>query len=209
MSPRLLLADDHEMFRDGLTRLLSAHSFEVVGEASDGREAVRLARRLQPDIAILDITMPELNGIDTAREVLRAAPRARVIVLTMHTEDAYLLEALRAGARGYVLKSLGIAALLDALKQVSEGEVYLSPGLSRALVESYACGDRRADPLTPREREVLQLIAEGKTTREIAASLTIGFKTAESHRHNLMSKLAIHDTAGLVRYAIRHHLIEP
>lgn len=209
MSPRLLLADDHEMFRDGLTRLLSAHSFEVVGEASDGREAVRLARRLQPDIAILDITMPELNGIDTAREVLRAAPRTRVIVLTMHTEDAYLLEALRAGARGYVLKSLGIEALLEALRQVSEGEVYLSPGLSRALVESYAYGEKRSDPLTPREREVLQLVAEGKTTREIAASLTIGFKTADTHRQNIMSKLAIHDTAGLVRYAIRHHLIEP
>jgi two-component system response regulator NreC len=207
---RLLLADDHEMFRDGLKRVLSAYAFDVIAEAANGREAVRLARRHQPDVAILDITMPELNGIDTAREVLRAAPRARVIVLTMHTEDAYLLEALRAGARGYVLKSLGIEALLEALRQVAAGEVYLSPGLSRALVESYAGGfERVKDPLTPREREVLQLIAEGKTTREIAATLTIGFKTAETHRQHIMTKLAIHDTAGLVRYAIRHHLIEP
>src|SRR6185503_1146189 len=175
MSARLLLADDHEMFRDGLRRLLTAHAFEVVAEASNGREAVRQARRHQPDVAILDITMPELNGIDTAREVLRAAPAARVIVLTMHTEDAYLLEALRAGARGYVLKSLGIEALLEALRQVADGGVYLSPGLSRALVDSYAGGyEREVDPLTPREREVLQLIAEGRTTREIANDLMIG-----------------------------------
>ena len=207
---RLLLADDHEMFRDGLKRLLTTHDFEVVAEADNGRDAVRLAGRHQPDIAILDISMPELNGIDTAREVLRAAPRAKVIVLTMHTEDAYLLEALRAGARGYVVKSHGIASLLDALREVTAGEVYLSNGLSRALVNSYVNGaEHVTDPLSPREREVLQLVAEGKTTREIAESLSIGVKTVETHRQHIMGKLEIHDTAGLVRYAIRARMIEP
>ena len=208
MPARLLIADDHQLFREGIKALLPPGEFEVVAESADGQETIRLARRLQPDIALLDVSMPSLNGVDAARELLRVSPGSRVVLLTMHKDNAYLVEALRAGVRGYVLKSQPTAELLHALREVARGEVYLAPGFWRTLVESYQNGeDMVLDPLSPREREVLQLVAEGKTTKEIAATLGISFKTAETHRANIMGKLDIHETAGLVRYAIRNRLI--
>ena len=210
MTTRILIADDHALFREGLKALIAPEEFQVVAEADNGHEAIRLAQRHQPEIALLDISMPGLNGVDAAREVLRASPRSRVMVLTMHKDNAYLAEALRAGARGYILKSRGTVELLEALREVSRGEIYISPGLSRAVAESYLGGDAAiASPLSPREREVLQLIAEGRTTKEIAATLFISYKTAESHRQRIMGKLDIHETASLVRYAIRSGLVQP
>ena len=209
MPARLLIADDHQLFREGIKALLPPGEFEVVAESADGQETIRLARRLQPDIALLDVSMPSLNGVDAARELLRVSPRSRVMLLTMHKDNAYLVEALRAGVRGYVLKSQPTAELLHALREVARGEVYLAPGFWRTLVESYQNGeDMVLDPLSPREREVLQLVAEGKTTKEIAGTLGISFKTAETHRAHIMAKLDIHETAGLVRYAIRSRLIQ-
>ena len=209
MPARLLIADDHQLFRDGIKALLPPGEFEVVAESADGQETIRLARRLQPDVALLDVSMPSLNGVDAARELLRVSPGSRVVLLTMHKDNAYLVEALRAGVRGYVLKSQPTAELLHALREVARGEVYLAPGFWRTLVESYQNGeDMVLDPLSPREREVLQLVAEGKTTKEIASTLGISFKTAETHRANIMGKLDIHETAGLVRYAIRNRLIQ-
>jgi DNA-binding NarL/FixJ family response regulator len=210
MATRILIADDHALFREGLKALIAPEEFQVVAEAENGQEAIRLAQRHQPDVALLDISMPTLNGVDAAREVLRASPRSQVIMLTMHKDNAYLAEALRAGARGYILKSRGTAELLEALREVARGEVYISPGLSRAVAESYLGGETAmVSPLSPREREVLQLIAEGKTTKEVASTLFISFKTAESHRQRIMGKLDIHETASLVRYAIRNGLVQP
>jgi two-component system, NarL family, response regulator NreC len=210
MQTRVLLADDHALFREGLKSLLAAGEFDIVAEAANGQDAIKEARRLRPDVAIVDVSMPGLNGVDAAREMLRASPRSKVILLTMHKDHAYLAEALRAGARGYILKSRGVAELLDALREVAQGGVYLSPGMSREVADAYLTGDKpAASPLSPREREVLQLIAEGKTTKEVAAVLFISFKTVESHRQRIMSKLDIHETASLVRYAIRQGLIQP
>jgi two-component system response regulator NreC len=210
MMTRLMIADDHQLFREGLRLLLPKNEFEIVAEASTGRDAIREAQRHEPDLALVDVTMPGLNGVDTAREVLRASPRTRVVVLTMHRDDPYIIEALRAGARGYVLKTQSATELLAALRDVALGGVYVPQQYWRAVVESQQNGHEPAhDPLTPREREVLQLVAEGRTTKEIGAALNISFKTAESHRLRIMSKLDIHETASLVRYAIRRHLIEP
>jgi DNA-binding NarL/FixJ family response regulator len=210
MAPiKILIADDHRMFREGLRSALETEDFEIVGEAEDGRQAVHDARRLRPQIAILDISMPGLNGVDATREILRESPETRVIVLTMHKEEPYVAAALRAGARGYVLKSDGVARLAEAIREVARGEVSLAHEFWRPLVESYQRGeDLAADRLSPREREVVQLIAEGKTTREIAEALNISFKTADSHRTHIMAKLDIHDLAGIVRYAIRNRLIQ-
>ena len=210
MSLRILLADDHQMVREGIAHALPRDEFHVVGQAADGHEAVRLARGLQPEIAIMDVAMPGLNGVDAAREVRRVSPGSAVVILSVHDENPYVTEALRAGARGYVLKSQPLQELFEALRQVSRGNVYVSPGLWRDVVDHYRTGEEPAqDPLTPREREVLQLIAEGHTTKEIAQELHISFKTAESHRSHLMAKLDIHATAGLVRYAIRRGLVQP
>lgn len=210
MRLRILLADDHQIVRQGLKALLEQEGFDVAAEASDGLEAVRLARDLQPDVAVLDIAMPLLNGLDAARQVLQASPRTKAIVLTMHAEDHYVLEALRAGVTGYVLKSKAAGDLVRAIREVAGGAIYLSPGVSRAVVQAYrAKSDLPPDPLTPRERQVLQLIAEGKRTKEIAALLGVSVKTAESHRTRLMEKLNIHETAGLVRYALQRGLIQP
>jgi DNA-binding NarL/FixJ family response regulator len=209
MQTRVLLADDHALFREGLKALLAAGELEIVGEAANGQDAIREARRLRPDIAIVDVGMPGLNGVDAAREILRASPRSRVIMLTMHKDNAYLAEALRAGVRGYILKSRSATELREAVEEVTRGGVYLSPGLSREVAESYLTGDKPGPgPLSPREREVLQLIAEGKTTKEVAAVLFISFKTVESHRQRIMSKLDLHEIASLVRYAIRSGLIQ-
>jgi two-component system, NarL family, response regulator NreC len=175
-----------------------------VGEASDGLEALQLAKSLHPDLCLLDLSMPNLNGIDCAREILKGVPRTRVIILTMHSDDHYVLAALRSGASGYVVKSRAAADLLQAIGEVQHGHFYLSHGLSRAMVTAYlANSELPADPLTTRERQVLQLIAEGKTTKEAAGILEISVKTAESHRSRIMQKLQVHETAGLVRHAIR------
>ena len=204
MSLRILLADDHVIVRQGLRALLDRERLEVVGEASDGREAVQLAMTLRPEVAVLDLAMPLLNGMDAAREILKTDPRTKVILLTMHTEDRYVLEALRAGVSGYVVKTRAAGDLLQAIREVQRGHFYLSPGISRVVIEAFlAKGDPPPDPLTSRERQVLQLIAEGKTTKQAAALLDISVKTAETHRTRIMQKLDIHETAGLVRYAIR------
>src|SRR5882672_2162912 len=210
MSCRVLLADDHQIVRQGLRGLLEKAGHEVVGEAADGREALKLARALLPDIAVLDLSMPLLNGLDAAHEIRRIAPEIKTILLTMHTDKGYVLQALRAGAKGYVLKTQAAEDLIRAIREVSRGEVYLSPGVAVSVVDAYLQRiDPAADPLTPRERQILQLVAEGKSTKEIARMLSISFKTAESHRNRMMKKLDIHEVAGLVRYAIRRGLVSP
>ncbi len=210
MSLHILLADDHLIVRQGLKVLLEREGFNVVGEASDGREAVRLAQELSPDIALLDLTMPLLNGIDAGRAMLQASPKTKIVLLTMHTEDHYVLEALRAGIKGYILKTKAAEELVQAIQEVSRGKLYLTPGVSEAVVQAYlAKTELPPEPLSPREREVLQLVAEGKTTKEVAVVLGISVKTAESHRTRIMEKLDIHETASLVRYAIRRGLVQP
>jgi len=210
MSGQVLIADDHPLIRQGLRTLLEQHGFTVVAEASDGREATQLAQELEPDVAVLDLAMPLLNGLDAAREITRASRRTKTIVVTVHTADQYVLAALQAGVRGYVLKSQATAELVQAIQEVMRGGRYLSPGISEAVVQAYLGKTHLpADPLTPREREVLQLIAEGKTTKDIAGLLGLSVKTIESHRTRLMEKLDIRQTAGLVRYAIRRGLIQP
>ena len=209
MLQRIILADDHLIVRQGLRSILEKESHAVVGEAGDGREAIRLAQELSPDIAVLDLSMPLLNGLDAAREIVKVSSQTKIILLTMHTEDPYVMEALRAGIRGYLLKTQAAQDLVQAIHEVSRGSMYLSPGISRAVVEAYlAKSELPPDPLTPREREVLQLIAEGKTTKEAAGVLGVSVKTAESHRTRIMEKLEIHETATLVRYAIRRGLIQ-
>ncbi|HEX4834888.1 MAG TPA: response regulator transcription factor [bacterium] len=210
MSIRILLADDHAIFRQGVRALLEREGFHVAGEAADGHAVIRMAAQLTPDVAVVDLAMPMLNGLDAAREITRVSPRTRTILLTMHTEDPYVARALQAGIRGYVLKSQAAEDLVQAIREVARGAVYLSPGISETVVEAYlAKRDLPPDPLTPREHQVLQLIAEGKTTKEVAALLGVSVKTAESHRMRIMTKLDIHETAGLVRYAIRQGLVRP
>jgi two-component system, NarL family, response regulator NreC len=210
MPIQVLLADDHLLVRQGLKGLLEREGFKVVAEAGDGREAIRLAGTSHPDVVILDLAMPALNGVDAAREIARAEPRTKAILLTMHKEDPYVLQALNAGISGYVLKTQAGAELVQAIREVARGAIYLSPGVSRAVVDAYkAKSELPPDPLSPREREVLQLVAEGKTTKEVAGVLGISVKTAESHRTRIMEKLDIHETASLVRYAIRRGLIQP
>ena len=210
MPTRILLADDHLIVRQGLRALLEGEGFEIMGEVGDGHEATKLARQRCPDVAVMDFAMPVLNGLDAARELIKICPRAKAILLTMHTEDHYVLEALRAGVKGYVVKTQAAADLVRAIHEVQRGMVYLSPGISQTIVQAYLTkSEMPADPLSPREREVLQLIAEGKTTKEVAGLLGISFKTAESHRMRIMRKVDVHETAGLVRYAVRRGLIQP
>lgn len=210
MSIRVVLADDHILVRQGLKSLLEREKIQVVAEASDGQEVVRLTETHHPDIAVIDISMPILNGIDAARELGRSCPKTKAILLTQHEEDQYIREALQAGVKGYVLKNQVASDLMNAIQQVSRGQFYLSPGISRAVMEAYRTkSDGPADPLTARERQVLQLIAEGKSTKDAASLLGISVKTAESHRMRLMQKLDIHETASLVRYAVRRGLVQP
>lgn len=209
MRCRVLLADDHQIVREGLRGLLEKAGHEVVAEASDGREALRLARSLNPDIAVLDMSMPLLNGLDAAHEIQRFAPAIKTILLTMYSDKSYVLRALRGGARGYVLKTQASDDLIRAIREIQRGEVYISPGVAASVVDAYlGKTDGEGDPLTPRERQILQLVAEGNTTKEIANLLSISFKTAESHRNRVMKKLDIHDVTGLVRYAIRRGLAQ-
>jgi two-component system, NarL family, response regulator NreC len=208
--PRILLAEDEQIVRQGVRALLEQAGFEIVAEASDGREAIRLAEQHQPDIAVLDLAMPNMNGTTAAQELARVAPGIRVVALTAHCEDEQVLAALEAGIEGYVLKTEATADLVRALREVARGRTYLSPGISRTVVDASLGRRRRAeDPLTPREREVLQLVAEGKATKEVAQLLGISVKTAEFHRSRLMGKLGIHETASLVRYAIRKGIVQP
>jgi two-component system response regulator NreC len=210
MPVTLVLADDHEILRHGVREFLERDGFQVVGEAADGHAAVRTVAARQPQIAVMDIGMPLLNGIDAAREIAVCSPATRVILLTMFADAMYVLAALRAGVRGYVLKTEGAADLCRAIREAAAGRIYLSPGVSATVVNRcLAPADAGEDPLTRRERQVLQLVAEGRTTKEIGALLGVSVKTAESHRVALMSKLDIHDTATLVRYAIRHGLVQP
>ena len=204
MGIRVVLADDHAVVREGVKLLLEMEGFEVVGQATDGLEAVKLVRELNPEIAVLDRSMPLLNGIDAAREIRRASPGTQLILLTMDTDENHLLEALRAGFRGCVLKSYEAGELIQAIRAVVRGDTYLHPELSHAVVEAYISRTEiQPDPLSPRERQVLQLLAEGKRTREVGELLGLSIKTAESHRTRIMKKLGIKETAGLVRYALR------
>jgi two-component system response regulator NreC len=210
MAIHVLLADDHRMVRQALKALLEREGFETSGEADDGEQAIRLAKERRPDVAVLDVAMPVLNGLDAAQEIKKVSPRTKTILLTMHAERQYILRALRAGAKGFVLKTHAAEDLVHALREVSRGGTYLSPEVSRTLMQAYQeKAELRPDPLSPRERRVVQLIAEGQSTKQVAALLNISVKTAETHRARVMTKLNIHQTAGLVRYAIRRGLILP
>jgi two-component system response regulator NreC len=207
MPIRLLLADDHVLVRQGVRVLLEQAGMVVLGEAADGLEALRLAHMHAPEVALLDIAMPHLNGLETARRLREAVPQTKSIILTMHTAEPYVLEALQAGAVGYVVKMQAAADLVQAIHTAVQGAIYLSPCVTTTVVQAYVRGTPLPrDPLTSREREVLQRIAEGQTTKEIATGLGLSVKTAESHRSNLMRKLDLHETASLVRYAIRRGL---
>jgi DNA-binding NarL/FixJ family response regulator len=206
---RIVLADDHVIVRQAVSLLLSGAGFEVMGEASDGDDAVRLVRELQPEVAVLDVVMPRLNGLDAARAIREAAPRTRSILLTSRNDERLMLEALQVGVRGCVLKTYQAQELIQAIHDVAAGGVYLSADISRCVAEAYRAGKAiPPDPLSARERQVLQLIAEGKATREIARLLGVSVKTAESHRTNITRKLGIRQTAGLVRYAFQRGLSE-
>jgi DNA-binding NarL/FixJ family response regulator len=210
MPTRVSLADDHSLIRQAFRALLEKQGFQVVSEASNGQEALRSVEKTQPDVAILDIGMPVLNGVDAARELVKSSPKTKVILLTQHDEDQYVMEALRVGVRGYVLKSQAAEDLVHAIQEVCRGSVYLSPNVSSAVVDAYLSKTYASpDPLSGRERQVLQLVGEGRSTKAIAVQLGISVKTAESHRARLMKKLDIHETASLVRYAIRRGLIQP
>jgi two-component system, NarL family, response regulator NreC len=204
----ILLADDHEIVREGFRALLERAGLNVVAEASNGFEAVSASAQHLPSIAILDISMPMLNGCDTCREIAKVSPKTQVIMLSVHTEEPFVAEALRAGAKAYVLKSRGATGLLEAIRVVWEGDVYLSPGIAHRAVHAFVAEDNSNDPLSSRERQVVQLIAEGMATKEIAVTLQISIKTAECHRNRIMQKLNLHDIAGVVRYAVRRGLTE-
>ena len=212
MNCRILLADDHALVRGGLKALIDGFSgFEVVGEAADGEQALAMAREHSPEVMIMDITMPGLNGLDACRRLQRTLPAIAVVVLSMHSAEHYVLAALRAGARAYVVKDAAPDCLEQALRAVREGRRYLSPPLSPALFEH---ADREGEGpgllgLTGRQREILQLIAEGHATRDIATRLHISVKTVETHRAQLMQRLEIFDVAGLTRHAIRCGLVSP
>jgi two-component system response regulator NreC len=210
MPIRIVLADDHVLVRQGLKSLLEREGFQVVAEASNGQEALCHVESFRPDIAIMDISMPILNGLNAAKGMSRSSPKTKTILLTQHDEGQYIREALEAGVKGYVLKNQVASDLLLAIRQVSRGQVYLSPGVSSAVMAAYhSKSEKPEDPLTLRERQVLQLIAEGKSTKDVASLLGISVKTAESHRSRLMQKLDIHETASLVLYAVRRGIVQP
>lgn len=209
---RVLLADDHRLVRAGIRSLLEEiPNVEVVAEAGDGRETLDLVRQHNPNIAMIDVAMKGLNGLEVARHMSRDFPHVKVLILSMHTNEEYVIKALKGGAAGYLIKDAATEELSLALKAVSKGETYLSPIISKGVIDNLiALSEGRSetgDILTPRQREILQLIAEGKSTKEIAAILGVSVKTVETHRTQLMNRLDIHDIAGLVRYAVRTGLI--
>jgi DNA-binding NarL/FixJ family response regulator len=208
---RILIADDHGIVRSGLRLLLERQEgVEVVAEASDGLEARDMAIAERPDLAILDVKMPKLTGLQATREIKAQAPEVSVLILSMHDDERYLFEALKAGASGYVLKAQADQDLVDAVRAVGRGEPFLTPDAQRALIKDVLeRGSEQADELTPREQEVVKLVAEAHTNREIAELLHLSEKTVENHRANAMRKLGMRDRVELVRYAIRRGLIEP
>ena len=214
---RILVADDHEIVRQGLRALIETRAgFVVCGEAANGREAIDRTAALKPDVLVLDIAMPELNGLEAARRIPAVSPRTQILVLSTHHDDALVHELIAAGVRGYVLKSDAAKDLVTAIESLSSGRPFFSAQIADVVVEGFVGRGRllpgdggAAARLTSREREVLQLLAEGRSTKEVAASLDIGIKTAETHRANLMKKLDLQTIAELVRYAVRNHIVEP
>jgi two-component system, NarL family, response regulator NreC len=211
---RVLLVEDHTVVRQGLRRILESNpEIEIVGEVGEGRAAVDAAKRLRPTVAIVDISLPGLNGIEVTRQVTKAVPETRILILSMHADDAYIRQGLKAGAKGYLLKDADDHDLFKAVAAVSEGGSYFSPSVSRVVLDGYL-GDRTEAPpdelsgLSDREREVLQLIAEGKSNKEVAQTLDLAVSTVESHRKHIMEKLDLHNTAALVRFAARKGLIQ-
>jgi DNA-binding NarL/FixJ family response regulator len=213
---RVIVADDHHLVREGIRALLErADDIEVVGEAADGQEAVELVQRLAPDVLVMDIAMPRLDGAQATERVRALGVATQVVILSMHSDETLVRRTLRSGARGYLLKRSVTEELLLAVRAAARGEIYLSPAISASLLEEFLAvqadseGRRPFDLLTPREREVLQLVAEGHTNTAIAQILKVSAKTVEKHRANLMSKLSVHDVAGLIRIAIKHGLVFP
>lgn len=211
---RILLADDHTVVRQGLRKVLEERAdWEVVAEAGDGREAIRQAEELKPDIAIIDIAMPLLNGIEATRQIAKRSPSTRVLVLTMHSDEAYVNQMLQAGAAGYLLKESADVDLIQAVSAVSKGKSFFSPGVARVMLDDYVrqLAEKgitdRYESLSAREREIFQLIAEGKTNKEIAALLSISPSTVETHRARIMEKLDLHSAAEIVLYAVRKGVI--
>lgn len=211
---RIMLADDHAVMRTGLRLVLERQAdFQVVGEASDGREAVAMAQKLTPDVLVMDIGMPNLNGIEATRQLAAAAPQMAIVILSMHSDESYVLRALKAGAKAYLLKESAESDLIAAIRAVYSGKAFFSPAVSRMLVEDYVrqLQDREIEDsyelLTTREREILQLVAEGKSNKEIAAVLNLSLYTVETHRGNLMEKLGLHTVPELILYAVRKGVI--
>ncbi len=212
----VLLADDHTVVRQGLRALLqNEEDIEIVGEAETGREAVQLTRSLKPEVVLMDIAMPRLNGLEAARQIRREAPSSRVLILSSYSDDEYLQQLTEFGVAGYVLKQAAVTDVVTAIREIKRGNAFFSPTIAKRLVEHYleihvrgVPVKKRADVLTSREAEVLQLIAEGHCNKQIAADLGISIKTVERHRQSLMNKLNIHDVAGLTRYAISKGIIE-
>ena len=206
---KVLLVDDHQVVRSGLRLALEKHQdMKVIGEASDGRSAVKLLQKLSPDIVIMDVTMPDLNGIEATRQIIVQSPNTKIIALSMHSDENYVAGMFEAGAAGYLLKDCSLEEMDIAIRAVANNQVYISPGISRIVIKGYfdksVTADRRvSSSLTPKEREVVQLLAEGKTSKEVASSLHVSVKTAETHRHNIMKKLDVHNIADLTKYAIR------
>jgi DNA-binding NarL/FixJ family response regulator len=210
---RVLLADDHKLVRAGFRAMLNTlRDVEIIGETGDGREALELIQKHRPDVVLLDITMPSLTGLEVAKRVTNLIENVRVIILSMHTSEDYIARAVRAGVSGYLLKNADPVELELAIRAAMNGEMYLSPAVSKQLVEDYARRMRQEggpeEQLTTRQREILQLIAEGKATKDIASGLNLSIKTVETHRKDLMERLGIHDVPGLVRYAIRSGIIK-
>ena len=212
---RILIADDHEVVRCGVKALLGSRpGWEVVGEAANGREALEKAKELKPDVIILDITMPELNGVEATRKIVNAVPGTEVLILTMHESEKLIRRLLEAGARGYVSKSDIARSLVDAVEAVRQHNAFFTSRAATTLLDAYLSGTRRTSnnesprsDLTPREGEVLQLLAEGKSNKEVASILGISIYTAETHRSNIMQKLGLHGMNDVVRYAIRNHML--
>lgn len=211
---KILLADDHTILRDGIRSLIEDEKdMQVIAEAEDGYAAVRLACTSTPDVVLMDIAMPLLNGLEATRQIRRDCPQVKVLILTMHENEEYIRQVLATGAMGYILKDAAARDLLDAIRSVYAGEIVLSPAITRLVIEDYLrWGDLQpqnmTNGLTPREREILQLIAEGHTNKEIAEILSIAVKTVQAHRANLMAKLDLHDRSDLIKYAIRKKIIE-